>query len=83
MTNQNPNSSTSNTQSAKIRAHLEAGKSLTAMEALDQFSCFRLASRINEINGPLFPIASIWVDVINAAGRRVKIKRYYLSRGAA
>lgn len=32
-----------------IRAHLEAGYSLTALEALQRFQCFRLAARIRDL----------------------------------
>jgi len=38
-----------NTQSAKILKHLEAGRTLTSIEALVLFSCERLASRISEL----------------------------------
>lgn len=31
----------------QIRNYLESGKSITALEALDLFGCFRLASRMN------------------------------------
>jgi hypothetical protein len=36
-------------QSARILAHLLSGKSLTAMQALDKFQCFRLAARIENL----------------------------------
>ena len=32
-----------------ILEHLETGQSITAIEALNQFGCFRLAARINEL----------------------------------
>lgn len=37
------------TQNQKILAYLRKGKSLTAIQALHKFQCFRLASRIAEI----------------------------------
>lgn len=37
------------TQNERIRKHLESGKSITAIQALHKFNCFRLASRIAEI----------------------------------
>jgi hypothetical protein len=37
------------TQKDKIKAHLESGKSITPLEALNLFGCFRLASRISEL----------------------------------
>lgn len=36
-------------QSAKILEYLKAGNSITAIDALRMFSCFRLASRIHDI----------------------------------
>lgn len=37
------------TQSAKVLYHLENYGSLTAIEALELFACFRLAARINDL----------------------------------
>lgn len=37
------------TQTCQILAHLKSGKSLTDIEALDLFQCFRLAGRINDL----------------------------------
>ena len=37
------------TQNEIIREHLESGLSLTPIDALNQFGCFRLASRINDL----------------------------------
>ena len=36
-------------QSEEILHHLKLGHKLTALEALDRFKCFRLASRINDL----------------------------------
>ena len=36
-------------QNARILAHLQAGRTLTALEALEWFKCFRLASRICDL----------------------------------
>ena len=36
-------------QTKMIKAHLDQGNSITALEALDMFSCFRLASRMHEL----------------------------------
>ena len=32
-----------------ILQYLQSGRTITAMEALDKFSCFRLASRISDL----------------------------------
>jgi hypothetical protein len=36
-------------QCEDIKAHLQAGYSLTALEALQRFQCFRLAARIADL----------------------------------
>ena len=36
-------------QNARILAHLQSGRSLTALEALEWFKCFRLASRVCDL----------------------------------
>ena len=33
----------------KIREYLEAGNTVTAIEALEKFNCFRLAARIDDL----------------------------------
>ena len=37
------------TQCKQIASHLEGGKTITALEALNLFGCFRLASRIHDL----------------------------------
>lgn len=37
------------TQSKQILAHLKTGRTLTAIEALNKFQCFRLAARICDL----------------------------------
>jgi hypothetical protein len=36
-------------QNARILAHLQNGRTLTALEALEWFKCFRLASRVCDL----------------------------------
>ena len=36
-------------QNARILAHLQAGRTITALEALELFKCFRLASRVCDL----------------------------------
>ncbi len=36
-------------QTQAIRAHLESGKSITPIDALALYGCFRLAARINDL----------------------------------
>jgi len=36
-------------QTRQIKAHLESGKPITALQALNEFGCFRLAARIKNL----------------------------------
>lgn len=49
MTNINPNQASSQSQNKQILAYLKEGKAITALEALKLFGCFRLTSRIYDI----------------------------------
>ena len=63
-----------NKQNAKILAHLNEGQSITALEALNLYGCFRLASRIHDLRK-----AGVDVKVgdhITEQGK--KVARYYL-----
>tara|TARA_Y100000310_G_scaffold241983_1_gene246135 strand:- start:64 stop:315 length:252 start_codon:yes stop_codon:yes gene_type:complete len=46
------------TQNDRILAHLRAGESISALEALDRYGCFRLASRINDLKNQGYVIGS-------------------------
>jgi len=37
------------TQTEQIRQHLETGESITPLDALQTYGCFRLAARIDEL----------------------------------
>lgn len=47
--NENWNESESQSQNKQIAAWLNAGKSITQLDALNMFGCMRLASRINDL----------------------------------
>ena len=36
-------------QTKKIKKHLEDGKTITAIEALNDYNCFRLSARIHDL----------------------------------
>jgi len=38
-----------NSQNESIRKHLESGKSINPLQALKEYGCFRLASRVNDL----------------------------------
>lgn len=64
-------------QTSDIRAYLNTGRPLTALQALTMFNCFRLAARINEIkahNGE----GSILTEMVTINGKRVA--RYHKVR---
>lgn len=46
-----------------IKAHLDKGNSITALEALDLFKCFRLASRMHELKESGYPFMKEMVSV--------------------
>lgn len=43
-------------QTAQIRAWFERGRSLTPLEALENFGCFRLAARVRDLKDSGYPI---------------------------
>ena len=47
--NYNENYTSSASQCAQIKQWLEDGKTITSLEALQQFGCMRLASRIHDL----------------------------------
>jgi hypothetical protein len=47
------------TQTEMIRAHLESGREITPIDALQQYGCFRLAARINDLRKTGLPIETI------------------------
>lgn len=79
MSNDNPNSNTSTSQRKKIAAHLLAGNSLTALQALNHFGCARLASRIDELRQAGMNIETHWLQVQNRQGKRVRVAEYRLA----
>lgn len=81
MPNNNPNIKTSNSQRAAIRAFLERGGALTALQALNHFGCARLASRIDELRQAGMNIETNWLWVENRNGKRVRAAEYRLADG--
>ena len=47
--NDNPNGISSESQNGRILAYLQDGETITALEALKLFKCFRLASRMTDL----------------------------------
>lgn len=46
------------TQNQQIKSYLEKGKSITPLQALNKFGCFRLAARISDLRNDGLNIAT-------------------------
>ena len=60
-------------QNKMIKAHLEKGKRLTSLEALDLFGCFRLSARISELKTSGYHVEKTMIEL--PSGK--KIAEYY------
>jgi len=56
-------------QNKMIKAHLESGQTITAIEALTQYQCFRLASRISDLKKSGYLVDKRMIELPN--GKRV------------
>lgn len=75
MANDNPNQPSADSQNGEILDWLMSGKTLTSLDALHQFGCFRLASRISDLRTMGHPIVGEWEkDPFN--GKRFKRYSY-------
>jgi hypothetical protein len=70
MNNINENLQSSESQNKRIAAWLQAGNTITALEALNMFGCFRLASRITDLKQK-FGLDIKTGRVITPTGKRV------------
>lgn len=62
-----------NSQRIRILRYLLNGNSLTPLEALNLFGCFRLASRVNELRNDGYPVQ---MRMIEQNGKR--FAQYYV-----
>lgn len=70
-----------NTHKRLIREHLLNGGSITALEALRDFGCYRLASRISDLRSEGIAISKTMEDSISkVTGKPVRFARYYLAQ---
>jgi hypothetical protein len=67
-----------NSQCASILKWLRDGKPITPLLALDQFGCFRLAARINDLKASGHTIDSTMITVTNRDGSHSKVAEYRL-----
>ena len=68
------------TQTQQIFEHLSRGGSITPLEALSEFGCFRLASRISELRKAGHPIVVERVKGKKPNGEPMSYARYSLRR---
>jgi hypothetical protein len=61
------------TQNEQLRAALLAGRSLTPMDALRDFGCFRLAARVADLRREGLPI-----ECVSEMANGKRFARYYL-----
>jgi hypothetical protein len=69
-----PVTSEGRTQNAAILTFLQAGNTLTSLEALDRFGCNRLAARVADLREAGHPITAQMMTLAN--GKRVAQYRY-------
>lgn len=67
-------------QTSKILFHLSQGKTLTPLEALSMFNCFRLASRINELRSEGYDIVTTILEKYDDEEQGVKRYAQYSLR---
>ena len=70
--NNNPNKRTSMSQKAQIKAALLAGETITPLDALKRYGCFRLGARIGDLKAEGMNIVNVWRTV---NGKRVAAYR--------
>lgn len=71
-------------QTQQILRHLEAGNSITGLEALTLFDCMRLPARIADLKKAGVPIVDEWECQTDENGKIIKRwKRYRIEREEA
>lgn len=77
--NDNPNTATSASQTKQILEYMKQGNKITPLEALRKFGCFRLTSRIWDIERLTgVRIKRERIKVQNAEGKQVYVMQYSL-----
>ena len=59
---------------------LQSGKSITALEALFEFGCFRLGARIKDLRSRGHHIITEPYAYTNSAGEKKTIAKYHLAK---
>ena len=66
-----------NTHTAKVLSHLKSGKSITPLEALSEYGCFRLGARIYDLKKDGHPIHKQMVEVSTRDGTS-RVAQYWM-----
>ena len=66
------------TQANAILAHMKAGHTITALEALNRFNCFRLAARIYDLKEAGHPVQKRTIELENEK----RISEYFMEHAA-
>jgi hypothetical protein len=64
-------------QNIRIKKYLQSGKSLTPLDALYQFGCFRLGARIHNLKQQGLNIKSELIE-ITSEGKTKRVAKYSL-----
>ena len=64
-------------QNLRIRKYLESGRSITALDALHAFNCFRLGARIHNLKSEGMNIESEMIEIMSD-GKTKRIAKYRL-----
>jgi len=70
------------TARADVLAALEAGESLTSLEAWQRFGTSRLAADVHELRRAGWPIQSEEIKVASRGGRPARVACYRIAEGA-
>jgi len=74
---------TTASQCAKILARLQAGKTITPLEALDEYGVGRLAARVADLRNEGHVINSRLITVFNRDGAKCRVAEYSMTQGDA
>lgn len=66
------------TQTGKILAHMQSGRRIDQMSALNCYGCFRLAARVNDLIHQGYNISGEIVKVPTRDGGSARVKSYWL-----
>jgi hypothetical protein len=67
------------TQTDMILRHMQTFGSITPVEALKEYGCFRLAARINDLRAE-YDIETTTIERVNQFGKKVRFAEYRLAQ---